>query len=78
LKLRPRLRLRMRMRMRVRRKNLIVFRTDVCDHCGACVSVCPRDAIVLYEREIHLIRERCDGCRSCLAVCPVRAVEGSR
>lgn len=57
---------------------MIVFRQDLCDHCGTCLSVCPRDAIVLYEREICLVQERCDGCQRCLIVCPVRAVEVQR
>ena len=56
---------------------MVVFRQEMCDHCGTCVSVCPRDAIILYEREIRLIEERCDGCLRCLMVCPVRAVEDS-
>lgn len=54
---------------------MIVFREELCDHCGTCVSVCPQDAIVLYERKIQLVLERCDSCRRCLIVCPVRAVE---
>jgi MinD superfamily P-loop ATPase len=57
---------------------MITFRKDICDHCGACVSVCPRDAILLYEREIKLLTERCDGCRRCLIVCPLRAVEAAK
>jgi MinD superfamily P-loop ATPase len=57
---------------------MIIFRQDLCDHCGTCLSVCPRDAIVLYEREICLVQERCDGCQRCLIVCPVRAVEVQR
>jgi len=56
---------------------MVVFRQEMCDHCGTCVSVCPRDAIILYEREIRLVEERCDGCLRCLMVCPVRAVEDS-
>jgi len=54
---------------------VIVFRGDICDYCGTCLSVCPQDAIVLYESEIRLVVERCDGCQRCLIVCPVRAVE---
>jgi MinD superfamily P-loop ATPase len=54
---------------------MIVFREEICDHCGACVSVCPRDAIVLHEQDIRLLEERCDGCGRCRMVCPVRAVE---
>jgi len=54
---------------------VIIFREDMCDYCGTCVSVCPQDAIVLKESEILLVAERCDGCRRCFIVCPVRAVE---
>lgn len=55
---------------------MVVFHQEMCDHCGACVSVCPGDAIVLLEREIRLLEERCDDCQRCVVVCPVRAVEG--
>jgi MinD superfamily P-loop ATPase len=54
---------------------MIVFRDDVCDRCGTCVSVCPRDAIVLSSKDIRAVEDRCDRCRRCLIVCPVRAVE---
>ncbi len=54
---------------------MIVIRDDICDHCGTCASVCPRDAIILGCEDIRVLEDRCDRCRRCLIVCPVRAVE---
>lgn len=54
---------------------MIIFGEEICDFCGTCVSVCPQDAIVLYESEIRLVAERCNDCRRCFLVCPVGAVE---
>jgi len=54
---------------------MIVIRDEICDRCGTCVGVCPRDAIVLDCRAVRVLPDRCDGCRRCLIVCPVRAVE---
>jgi len=54
---------------------MIVIRDDICDHCGTCVSVCPRDAIFFGCEDIRVLEDRCDRCRRCLIVCPVQAVE---
>jgi len=56
---------------------MIEIREELCDRCGTCVSVCPRDAIVLDCRVIRVLPDRCDRCQRCLIVCPVRAVEDS-
>jgi ferredoxin len=46
--------------------------TDDCVGCGACLAVCPTDAI--NEGEPYVIDERCVGCGRCAEVCPVEAV----
>ncbi len=56
---------------------MIVFREEICDRCGTCISVCPRDAIVFDGRVIRVLPDCCDRCQRCLIVCPVRAVEDS-
>ncbi len=46
-----------------------------CDFCGACVAVCPADAIQLDEAHWRLLAERCTGCEFCATVCPMNALE---
>jgi ferredoxin len=40
-----------------------------CDQCGACVGVCPGNALVLTE-EIKVMPERCIACGRCVTLCP--------
>jgi ferredoxin len=45
-----------------------------CGYCGACVSVCPRDALDLVETFIE-VSDRCTDCGICTHVCPMGALE---
>lgn len=45
----------------------------VCDLCGACVSVCPVDAIALRTGAIG-VQENCTECDLCIPACPVEAI----
>ena len=42
-----------------------------CNACGACVSVCPYNAITIdEEKEVAVINEvLCKGCGACVATC---------
>ncbi len=47
---------------------------DECCGCGACVSVCPKDAISMQPNRYGFAYPRideslCIGCRMCLQVC---------
>jgi dissimilatory sulfite reductase (desulfoviridin) alpha/beta subunit len=42
---------------------------EACTHCGACVDVCPDDAITLDET-VDIDRERCMACGKCILACP--------
>ena len=44
-----------------------------CIECGACVSVCPVDAISAGEGQ-YVIDEKCIDCGSCAGTCPVGAI----
>lgn len=52
---------------------------DKCTACGACVEICPADAIDLKEdggtREIEFIHEDCVYCAACELICPEDAIE---
>ncbi|MHC1579842.1 MAG: indolepyruvate ferredoxin oxidoreductase subunit alpha [Candidatus Alkanophagales archaeon] len=44
-----------------------------CGYCGACVTVCPADAIELVGVCIE-IKESCNECGVCVDICPVGAL----
>lgn len=48
-----------------------------CTHCGACINVCPTDAlsIDLETREVIFNSNRCIACELCVPACPFRAME---
>lgn len=58
-------------------KELITFFIDEvkCDGCGACVKVCPSDAIKGEKRKTHKIETaKCIKCGACIEVCPKDAI----
>jgi len=57
-------------------RELIVFEiTDACNGCGACVKVCPADAVTGEKKGRHAIDvEACTSCGLCQAACPEDAI----
>jgi electron transport complex protein RnfB len=48
---------------------------DICIGCCRCIKVCPTDAIVGAQKQIHnVLREACTGCGNCVERCPTEAV----
>ncbi len=47
---------------------------QVCTFCGACVSICPRDAIAVGEEKVYLQGE-CTSCGLCYRFCPGREMD---
>ena len=48
---------------------------DLCIDCGACVSLCPVDALVLNEEwNLEFDEEKCNKCSLCLDSCPRFAI----
>ncbi len=47
--------------------------SQICTNCGACISICPHNAIQNTPPQIK--KERCLGCGQCLNVCPVNAIK---
>lgn len=46
-----------------------------CVGCGACLEICPVQAITLRNKKAHIDEKLCIGCAMCIAVCPVRAID---
>jgi len=60
----------------VNKKGRIKVDEDKCIDCGACISVCPTDALHFDEQErLEFVMERCIGCLICLDSCPRHAIE---
>lgn len=48
---------------------------EICGYCGACVSVCPTNAVELVDIYLRIDPDRCIGCLACLKVCPLGAMK---
>ena len=51
---------------------------DKCVQCGACVAICPTDALFIKDNktmEIAFDAEKCIACELCIRPCPPRAIE---
>ena len=48
---------------------------DICLHCGACVGLCPANAIFLRETYITF-NDDCIDCGLCEKGCPMGAISG--
>jgi len=47
---------------------------DRCLSCGACVAVCPAEALLLEGLHLRFDREECVRCGECLSICPRAAL----
>ncbi|CAC11657.1 ferredoxin 2[4Fe-4S] related protin [Thermoplasma acidophilum] len=47
---------------------------NLCNYCGACVGMCPTDAIWLDETVIKIHEEKCIECGFCIVGCPTGAI----
>ncbi|AEA47094.1 4Fe-4S binding protein [Archaeoglobus veneficus] len=49
---------------------------EKCIHCGACISICPVEAIELNgEKKVVINASKCIHCGNCVNVCPVKALK---
>ncbi|MBS3815436.1 MAG: 4Fe-4S binding protein [Hadesarchaea archaeon] len=56
-------------------KEAIHLDEDSCIECGACVSICPTDALKLDDDfSLILDEDKCVYCKACVPACPVRAL----
>jgi energy-converting hydrogenase A subunit P len=45
-----------------------------CTLCGACLALCPTEAITLGETAVKVNAEACCGCGACVEACPTGAI----
>jgi ferredoxin len=55
----------------------ITRKDDLCVHCGACVAICPSEALVLQttDWEVEFFADKCVACELCVKACPYAAME---
>ncbi|MDP8201196.1 MAG: 4Fe-4S binding protein [Candidatus Tenebribacter burtonii] len=48
---------------------------SACSSCGACIGICPQDAIEIGKDGKAVIDQtKCNRCGKCIAVCPENAI----
>lgn len=57
-------------RLIIIKKNIAVDVPVVCTHCGACIDVCPTEAIYRKDDLVFIDSEKCVGCGACVDACP--------
>ncbi|MFN2302388.1 MAG: ATP-binding protein, partial [Anaerolineales bacterium] len=51
------------------------YQPDLCIECGACIEICPMDALTQDKfGQIRFAEVRCIGCGLCVGVCPTNAM----
>jgi len=60
----------------VNKKGRVSIDSESCVNCGACVSLCPTEALSLNQDfELIFSEELCIGCNLCLNSCPRYAIK---
>ncbi len=60
----------------VNKKGRVSVDKELCVNCGACVSLCPTDALNLNSTfELVFSEELCIGCNLCINSCPRYAIK---
>ena len=59
---------------RIFNKN-IIWNEDNCVHCGACIAVCPSQALNMNKEDwsLNFDQSKCLVCAECIKACPVKA-----
>jgi len=60
-------------RTREKPQKTVAVNYDLCHYCGACVAVCPADALFLNDTRLE-VNDACTGCERCAKVCPMHAL----
>jgi len=47
---------------------------EICLACGGCISVCPKDAILMISSKAVVDTDHCNSCSICVKTCPIGAI----
>ena len=47
---------------------------EKCIGCGACIAVCPNEAISMKNGKAIIDQKKCNKCLQCIDICPVQAI----
>jgi ferredoxin len=60
----------------INQKGRIIVNLEECIYCGACVSLCPSEALSLNEEsQLFYTENKCIGCLLCLDSCPIYVIK---
>jgi len=54
--------------------SIFVVDEDLCYGCGACIALCPTNALDLVSRLAIVEQKKCTLCKHCIPSCPVFAL----
>ena len=54
--------------------HLFIVDDDLCYGCGACIALCPTNALDLITRLAVVEEQKCTHCEHCISSCPVFAL----
>jgi len=53
----------------------VIINQELCNGCGACLNMCPQDAIYFENDATFIDENKCVSCLACVKVCPTGALE---
>jgi len=54
---------------------MITIKTEICDLCGTCLSICPEKCIEIIHFALKIDHSLCINCNKCIMLCPLKALE---
>ena len=52
----------------------VVINKETCIGCGACIDVCPVEALTMVDGKAVVDEGKCVDCGACVDTCPVGAI----
>lgn len=53
---------------------MVYVNDEACTGCGACMDVCPSNALIFQNNRAFIAQKLCQGCELCLDACPQGAI----